>query len=172
MELTSRHHDEGTLTLRKYKDLLSGKNTRPTVATNTCLPITTWAGLLISTHEGYKSRLGRDCLCLLIGRTRVTNQSLSCDRLTYWEDLSMDFATGSALKEHQLWSNPGRNGIWQAGADTNRCTPASQLNWLRLSLDLQVLVPAVPLSGLTALTAYASFTGTFNRNLMAAWLVR
>ena len=32
-ELTSRHHDEGTLALRKLEDSLSGKSTRPAVAT-------------------------------------------------------------------------------------------------------------------------------------------
>ena len=48
-ELTSRHHDEGTLASRKLEESLPGKSTRPAVATNTCPPVTTWAGLPMST---------------------------------------------------------------------------------------------------------------------------
>ena len=52
------HHDEDTFALRKLKDLLLGKSTRPIVATYQL--------------EEHRSRLGRDCLCLPIRRTRVT----------------------------------------------------------------------------------------------------
>ena len=56
------------LALRKLNDLLPEKNTRPAVATDTCPQVMTGAGLLY----------------LPIGKTRVTSQSLSCDRLTRW----------------------------------------------------------------------------------------
>ena len=42
---------------------------RPAVATNTCPPVTTRAGLPMSTHEGHKLLLGRDCLYLLMKDT-------------------------------------------------------------------------------------------------------
>ena len=86
------HHDERTLALRKLEDLLPGKGTRPAIATNTCLQVTTWAGLPMSTNwkdtsqnsggiayvyqlERHKSRLEWDCLCLLIGKTRVKTRA-------------------------------------------------------------------------------------------------
>ena len=56
--MTCGHHDEDTLALRKLEDLLPRKSTRPTVA--------------IYQLEEHQSRLGRDCLCLPIGKTLVT----------------------------------------------------------------------------------------------------
>ena len=61
----------------------------------------------------------------------------------------------------QLRFNPRRRPAsedvpWRAGTDTNWCTPASRLDRLRLSLHLQVLVPASPLSSSTTVTTYAS----------------
>ena len=106
-ELTCRHHDKGTLALRKLEDLLPRKNSRPAVATYRL--------------KGHESRLGQDCLC-------------------HWEghELLFDSRRWLALEDITQW----------AGADTDWCTPASQLNcqWLRLSLHLQVLVLTASLS--------------------------
>ena len=59
-----------------------------------------------------------------------------------------------------------------SSADINGCTPTSRLDRLRLSLDLQVLVPPVPLSSSTAVTTYASPAKTMYAKSLSAGPLR
>ena len=102
-ELTSRHHDEDTLALRKLEDLLLRKNTGPTVATYqleghqlSFNPHCHWPAYTshdsggiayVYQLEGHESQLGRDCLCLLIGRPQVTTWA-RLPMSTHWENTS------------------------------------------------------------------------------------
>ena len=120
-------------------------------------------------------------------RTRYQERALDLQSLhTDWKDTSHDsggIAYLYQLEGHELQCDPRRrrpayeDGTFQAGADTDWCTPASRLDCqrLRLSLHLQVLVPPVPLLSSTAVAAYASSTKKTSfsipdssRNLMTA----
>ena len=76
--------------------------TRARLPMSTDWSVTTWAGLPMSTD--WKD-MSYDLILVII------------DRLTCWEDLSRDFATGSPLEGHQLRSDPG----WREWYTTSRC---------------------------------------------------
>ena len=91
-------------------------------------------GLQLLAIPVYQLQLGRDCLCVSMGRTQVTTGAgllmstdwkntsynltlIIIDRLTRLEDLSRNFVTRSLLEEHQLRSDLG-GWEWYT---TNQC---------------------------------------------------
>ena len=119
-------------------------------------------------------------LWLSIIKARAMIRSSSLLTGWRWNNLSMDFMTGSPLKEHQLRFDPRYCRLTQrANADPNGCTPASLT---RLS---ETETQSSPISGArdttfrlgygytslssTAVITYGSSTRILNRNLMAAW---
>ena len=150
-ELTSGHHDEGTLASRELDNSLPG-NAMKTCSRYRYLPI---AGKAPVRHHRPADLLGgcydrfRDGLSIFTDWKITSYDSILVviDRLT-------------------------KNDSLRAGADTDRCTWAcGGLYWPcsptprplrldcqrpRLGLHLQVLVPPVPFSSSTAVTTYAS----------------
>ena len=146
--------------------------------------------------EGHESRLGRDCLCLPIGRTQVMTWA-GLPMSTNWKVTSYNLggiAYVRQLERRELRFNSRHcrsvyeNDILQAGADNNwyirpckdlywLCSPTPQPPWLdcqqlRLSLHLQVLVPSVPLPSSTTVTAHAfpRYRPSFQIQLGISWL--
>ena len=92
-----------------------------------------------------------------------------------WISWSLRVSNQSSVLTSKLWSflDAYHQPAWidiirRAGADINWCTPASWLNRLRLSLDLQVLVLPIPLLSWTAVTTYTSSMRSF-RNLITTY---
>ena len=89
---------------------------------------------------------------------RKEHQVCSCYRyLPVARKTQLRFDTRCHRPAYTSHNSEEKDVIRQAGTDTDWYTSAPRLDWLRLSLDLQVLVPPVPLLSSTTVTIYASF---------------
>ena len=101
----------------------------------------------------------RTCCQEMLWKLAVTTDTyLGLERITNWKDTSQDLGgIAYVMGSQQATTHPFHYRLIQwANTNTDRCTPVSRLDRLRLIFDLQILVLKISLLSSVAITTYAS----------------